>query len=232
MVRWFLAQNKFKQLGLPEPWFVITHTRFERHKRTRFLLTTGQERWSMFSEKDQTFWGTPSPSVKARKNDDEEVPDEEDSLRESLTMRKSLEMYLFHRTLTTASVLSLIKTVPSWVVQLLWVITNQGSCNPNCLNFLKDAYKVYQGAPPTYWQNKVEATTSRQVITTRRIVFTAFFIKLTWFVSASLTQHRDKPLRCPGRWKRPSTRQKKEMYWSAKRREWIVKTRTHSGGRV
>ena len=27
---------------------------------------------------------------------------------------------------------------------------NQGSSNPNCLNFLKDAYKVYQGVPPTY----------------------------------------------------------------------------------
>ena len=28
---------------------------------------------------------------------------------------------------------------------------NQGSGNPNCLNFLKDAHKVYQGISPTYW---------------------------------------------------------------------------------
>ena len=34
------------------------------------------------------------------------------------------------------------------VVQIVCVITNQGSGNPNCLNFLKDAYKVYQGDPP------------------------------------------------------------------------------------
>ena len=34
---------------------------------------------------------------------------------------------------------------------IVCVITNQGSSNPNCLNFLKDAYKVYQDVPPTYW---------------------------------------------------------------------------------
>ena len=57
-------------------------------------------------------------------------------------------------TLTTVPVPSLIKTVSSCVVQIVCVITNQGSSNPNCLNFLKDAYKVYQGVPPTYRINK------------------------------------------------------------------------------
>ena len=56
-----------------------------------------------------------------------------------------------HWTLTTVPVLSLKITVSSCVVQIVCVITNQGSSNPNCLNFLKDAYKVYQGVPPTYW---------------------------------------------------------------------------------
>ena len=37
------------------------------------------------------------------------------------------------------------------------VITNQGSSNPNCLNFLKNAYKVYQGVPPTYCHRTVNA---------------------------------------------------------------------------
>ena len=36
-------------------------------------------------------------------------------------------------TLTTVPVLSLIKTVSSCVVQIVCVITNQGSSNPNCL---------------------------------------------------------------------------------------------------
>ena len=49
--------------------------------------------------------------------------------------------------------LSPIKTVFSCVVQIVCVITNQGSGNPNCLNFLKGAYKVYQGVPPTYFVN-------------------------------------------------------------------------------
>ena len=38
-----------------------------------------------------------------------------------------------HWTLTTVPVLSLIKTVSSCVVQIVCVITNQGSSNPNCL---------------------------------------------------------------------------------------------------
>ena len=69
----------------------------------------------------------------------------------SLTMRESLEtsdLHTEHRPPFLS--LSLIKTVSSCVVQIVCVITNQGSSNPNCLNFLKDAYKVYQGVPPTY----------------------------------------------------------------------------------
>ena len=60
-------------------------------------------------------------------------------------------------TLTTVPILSLIKTVSSCVVQIVCVITNQGSSNPNCLNFLKDTYKVSQGVPPTccYYYHKV-----------------------------------------------------------------------------
>ena len=66
-------------------------------------------------------------------------------------MRESLEtsdLHTEHRPPFLS--LSLIKTVSSCVVQIVCVITNQGSTNPNCLNFLKDAYKVYQGVPPTY----------------------------------------------------------------------------------
>ena len=66
-------------------------------------------------------------------------------------MRESLEtsdLHTEHRPPFLSP--SLIKTVSSCVVQIVCVTTNQGSSNPNCLNFLKDAYKVYQGAPPTY----------------------------------------------------------------------------------
>ena len=45
----------------------------------------------------------------------------------------------------------------SCVVQIVCVIMNQGSSNPNCLNFLKDAYKVYQGVPPTYLSGPVSS---------------------------------------------------------------------------
>ena len=66
-------------------------------------------------------------------------------MRESLET-SALQLNIDHR----SCLLSLIKTVSSCVVQIVCVITNQGSSNPNCLNFLKDAYKVYQGVPPTY----------------------------------------------------------------------------------
>ena len=72
----------------------------------------------------------------------------------SLTMRESLETSALKLNIDHRScLLSLIKTVSSCVVQIVCVITNQGSSNPNCLNFLKDAYKVYQGVPPTYCYN-------------------------------------------------------------------------------
>ena len=48
-------------------------------------------------------------------------------------------------------VLSIIKTASSCVAQNVCVITTQGSSNPNCLNFLKDAFKIYQCVPPTYY---------------------------------------------------------------------------------
>ena len=46
------------------------HTRFERHKRTQFLLAieTGTRTVVNVQFLDQTFRGTPSSSVKARKN--------------------------------------------------------------------------------------------------------------------------------------------------------------------
>ena len=64
--------------------------------------------------------------------------------------KSALKLNIVHR----SCLLSLIKPVSSCVVQIVCVITNQGSSNPNCLNFLKDAYKVYQGDPPTNVFNK------------------------------------------------------------------------------
>ena len=69
----------------------------------------------------QTFRGTPSSSVKARKN--------------------ALSLNIDH-----VPVLSLIKTVSSCVVQIVCVITNQGSRNPNCLNFIINT-SVLVGVP-------------------------------------------------------------------------------------
>ena len=88
-----------------------------------------------------------------------------------------------HWTLTTVPVISLIKTVSSCVVQIVCVITNQGSSNPNCLNFLKDAYKVYQGVPPTYWKHSV-AKISHQGCLVALVFCTKLYIKLV--VSLSL----------------------------------------------
>ena len=101
-----------------------------------------------------------------------------------------------HWTLTTVPVLSLIKTVSSCVVQIVCVITNQGSSNPNCLNFLKDAYKVYQGVPPTYWPCRTPGTVARPargpflqtnlfVVTNSTISFQVFFASLLAVVSAA-----------------------------------------------
>ena len=76
-------------------------------------------------------------------------------------------------TVFISAVLSLIKTVSSCVVQIVCVITNQGSSNPNCLNFLKDAYKVYQGVPPTYYRKDANfATLSSGVV--KDLVFVAW----------------------------------------------------------
>ena len=140
----------YKQLGLLEPWFVITHTTQE----DTVFISDGTVTVVNVQFCDQTFRGTPSSSVKARK---------ECLFWLSLTMRESLSFLAFtddegvprnvwsqNWTLTTVTVPSLIKTVSSCVVQIVCVITNQGSSNPNCLNFLKDAYKVYQGVLPTY----------------------------------------------------------------------------------
>ena len=75
---------------------------------------------------EETFRGTPSSSVKSQK--------ECDFLSGfSLTMRESLETSALpteHRPPFLS--LSLIKTVSSCVVQIVCVITNQGSGNPNC----------------------------------------------------------------------------------------------------
>ena len=144
----------FKQLGLLQPWFVITHTIWTTQEDKVFISnrtgTVVSVQWS-----DQTFRGTPSSSVKAKKNVQEE--------RKNVIFLSSCTFFLAfiddegvprnvwsdHWTLTTVPVLSLIKTVSSCVVQSVCVIMNQGSSNPNCLNFLKDAYKVCQGVPPT-----------------------------------------------------------------------------------
>ena len=148
-----MNKKKIKQLGLLEPWFVVTHTIWTTQEDTVFIsdrtgMMVNVQWW------DQTFRGTPSLSVKARKNvissknvktfflaftDDEGVP---------------RNVWSHHWTSTTVPVLSLIKSVSSCIVQIVCVITNQGSSNPNCLNFLKDAYKVYQGIPPTYQKIK------------------------------------------------------------------------------
>ena len=75
-----LKNIKFEQLGLLEPWFVITHTIWTTQEDTDIICDrTGTvvnvQCW------EQTFRGTPSSSVKARKNefflaftDDEGVP--------------------------------------------------------------------------------------------------------------------------------------------------------------
>ena len=104
------------------------------YKRTQFLLVIEKGTVVDVQFLDQTFRGTPSSSVKARKKH---------SFWLSLTMRESLrtsDLKTEHRPPFLS--LSLIKTVSSCVVQIVCVITNQGSSNPNCSNFLKDAYKV------------------------------------------------------------------------------------------
>ena len=124
----FKVASFFKQLGLLEPWFVITPTIWTTQEDTVFISdrtgTVVSVQWWY-----QTFLGTPSSSVKARKNDftdDEGVPP---------------NVWFHHWTLTTVPVLSLIKTVSSCVVQIVCVITNKGSrsSNPNRLNFIKHA---------------------------------------------------------------------------------------------
>ena len=137
--------GKFKLLGLLEPWIRDNTHEFERHKRTQFLLVIETRTVVDVQFLDQTFRGLPHRPVKARKN--------VHSFWLSLTMRESLEtsdLKTEHRPPFLS--LSLMKTVSSCVVQIVCVITNQGSSNPNCLNFLKDAYKVYQGVPPTYYR--------------------------------------------------------------------------------
>ena len=94
--------KKFKQLGLLEPWFVITHT-----------IWTTQEDTVSISDRD----------------------------------RNGGQCSVFR---SDVSRNSLIVSESQKECSIVCVITNQGSSNPNCLNFLKDAYKVYQGVPPTY----------------------------------------------------------------------------------
>ena len=57
----------------------------------------------------------------------------------SLTMRESLETSDLKKTEHRPPFLSLplTKTVSSCVVQIVCVITNQGSSNPNCLNITR-----------------------------------------------------------------------------------------------
>ena len=71
---------------------------------------------------EQTFRGTPSSSVKARKN--------------SFFVRRETSALLTEHRPPFLS-LSLIKTVSSCVVQIVCVITNQGSGNPNCFELSK-----------------------------------------------------------------------------------------------
>ena len=64
---WNADKLTFKQLGLLEPWFVITHTIWTTQQDTVFIsdrigMVVNVQFW------DQTFRGTPSSSVKARKN--------------------------------------------------------------------------------------------------------------------------------------------------------------------
>ena len=130
--------KKFKQLGLPEPWFVITHTIWTTQVDTVFIsdrigTVVNVQFW------DQTFRGTPSLSVKARKNED-------DWRWGSPSKRLIPKLNIDYRSYPIAN--------KNCVVQIVCVITNQGSSNPNCLNFLRDAYKVYQGVPPTYSPSK------------------------------------------------------------------------------
>ena len=54
------------------------------------------------------------------------------------------------RTLIRDSTHDLNDTTRQFLLTIVCVITNQGSSNPNCLNFLMDAYKIYQGVPPSY----------------------------------------------------------------------------------
>ena len=64
----YICKSKLNQAVTPEPWFVITHTIWTTQEDTVFIIdrTAGTVVNVKFWE--QTFRGTPSPSVKARKN--------------------------------------------------------------------------------------------------------------------------------------------------------------------
>ena len=117
----FLLRNSYMVQNEPEN-HQSAQTCAEQHGKNNFLQSCSK-------------WPRDLPGFFLAFTDDEGVP---------------RNVWSHHWTLTTVPVLSLIKTVSSCVVQIVCVITNQGSSNPNCLNFLKDAYKVYQGVPFTY----------------------------------------------------------------------------------
>ena len=123
-----MAAIDFKQLGLLEPWFVITHT-----------IWTTQEDTVFISDRDRN--GGRCSVFRSDLSRDSLIVSESQTLETSDLKTEHRPPFLS---------LSLIKTVSSCVVQIVCVITNQGSSNPNCLNCQQDAYKVYQGFPPTY----------------------------------------------------------------------------------
>ena len=90
-------EKSSKQLGLPEPWFVITHT-----------IWTTQEDTVFISDRDRN-GGRCSVS-------------RADVSRDSLIVGEK----------------------PERRIRVLVILI--------VLNFLKDAYKVFQGVPPTYWR--------------------------------------------------------------------------------
>ena len=118
------AANIAEQLGLPEPWFVITHT-----------IWTTQEDTVFISDRDRN--GGRCSVGRADVSRDSLIVSEKPE-RMWLTMRESLETSALpteHRPPFLS--LSLIKTVSSCVVQIVCVITNQGSGNPNCFELSK-----------------------------------------------------------------------------------------------
>ena len=161
-----------KQLGLLEPWFVITHT-----------IWTTQEDTVFISDRDRNggqcsvFWSDVSrDSLIVSESQKECLSGFQKecwhSFWLSLTMRESLEtsdQKTEHWPPFLS--LSLIKKLCPLVLFKSCVLSRiKGSSNPNCLNFLKDAYKVYQGVPPTYWHGAQMIYTARGTHTARATV--------------------------------------------------------------